>query len=176
MNVCPYWNEEDNVHAQKVGSFRELGSLLVEMLRRVPPEHRPLHMVIAALTSPGTGDEMANRLKLRFSIEELRGIGMAMFDQTVLELHHRRLTAKWRSRPGNERRWCYPILRDVIIPAFDTGVIGHLHDLPHEGFSVGKWVERHQGEKRGFRISSYPHRLYQRVLCRFKEHELRMNV
>lgn len=165
MEKCPYWSKADLADAAAAQSFQELGAIALRVLRAFPTHARgQIAQVCGPLTVGGFNTLEVNFLVMRTAVRFLRGRGRFVYDQTPLEKNFVRLWRAWRALPGNDNRYCWPILEEVYHPLFISGMIGTLYFLRGWDRSVGACWERSKGLALGLAVHPYPKKLYRQIL------------
>lgn len=166
METCPYWSPADLTAAAEAKSFEELGVVALRVLHAFPAHARArVAQVCGPITAGGFDSPEINFLVMRTAVRFLRERGRFVYDQTPLEKNFIRLWQTWRTLPGNDKRYCWPILEEVYDPLFRSGMIGTLYFLRGWERSVGACWERSKGLSLGFAVHPYPKKLYRRILA-----------
>jgi hypothetical protein len=164
MKKCDYWDEMRLKELDAADSFRQLGQIALRVLRSFPEKtHGNIFEVCGPISTGGLGCITKNTMVLNYSIHALRRLGYFVFDQTPMRSALSRLFASWSQSPQNSG-YCQPILDEVFLPIFESGLIGTLTFLPDWKTSTGSIWEYQQAIRIGLRTEMYAEKEYFKVL------------
>jgi len=146
------------------GSFEELGGIALSVLGSFPKHtHGNIIQVCGPISTGGFNSVEINFLVFRDAVRLLRQNGFYVFDQTPLEDCVVRLWKIWNADPANSG-YCWPILNEIYLPIFTSGLVGTLLFLRGWNGSTGTRWERRRGRALKLNIAPYPNNLYEQIL------------
>lgn len=164
MKKCPYWTRARRSSVHAADSFADVSVVAQSVLRSFPKrKHGSIIQVCGPISTGGFSSVKLNFLVFADAVRLLRERGEHVFDQTPLEEAVVRMWEKWKSDPGNTG-YCWPILTDIYLPLFESGLIGTLYFLPGWEYSTGTCWERSRGLALKLVIKPYPEDLYKQIL------------
>ncbi len=136
----PYLTRKDARAMTRANTYAELGSLALEVVRRVGEKTlpKPIGQVCGPITTGGLGSIEANLKNFERWIERLQGRGLVIFDQMPFEKH------MFRIGDANGRNDDKTLFEDFYLPIFESDLIKTLYFIPGWSSSNGAMWEHRQ--------------------------------
>lgn len=107
--------------SRKAQNFAAVSRLMCEEASKFP---HGAEMVFGPITTGGRGSPELNLYAFEASIKRLLAEGREIFNQIPYEPKLFQLSSIWReSCPANRDAYCWPLLKEVYLPLFQSGFI-----------------------------------------------------